>query len=65
MSLRLRNHMPAPMLADLLGKRIEFLVPWSAERRAGTITRIGATTIWFGAWCYSISQIRNAREIKS
>lgn len=64
-SIYIREFMPAAKAAELVGKRIAFFVPWSLEQRQGTITRIGPSTIWLGAWCYHIDHIRRPMEVRS
>lgn len=49
-------------LAKLKDSVIEFSVPWSDQRRVGTITRVGFDTIWIGAFVYSHHHIVNLRE---
>lgn len=49
-------------LAKLKDSVIEFSVPWSNTRRAGTITRVGLDTIWVGAFVYSHHHILDLRE---
>lgn len=46
------------------GTKCRFFVRWSTDERFGTVTRVGFSVIWIGAYCFHHDDITRIREVR-
>lgn len=49
----------------LKGKRVHYRTRWDDTERAGTIHRVGASTVWINAGCFHHDDLISLKEVEN